>query len=144
MWQEKGNHVVRTVVITLLKLSRLLLFNGVSYFGYYYTALRLANRWIDSLYLLMLWFIAYHASLRGLTVAARRLAYRRALERRQAMLKREKEGTITLSRPIQEPPMDMEQINQQSLRLTTMILFIIFLLPVFMVFGLTLLQSLLT
>ncbi|HFK8541227.1 TPA: mechanosensitive channel MscK [Proteus mirabilis] len=125
MWQEKGNHVVRTVVITLLTFSPLLLM-GLVIFGYYYTALRLANRWIDSLYLLMLWFIAYHASLRGLTVAARRLAYRRALERRQAMLKEKKEGDDNTLEPIQEPPMDMEQINQQSLRLTTMILFIIF------------------
>lgn len=124
MWQEKGNHVVRTVVITLLTFSPLILM-GLVIFGYYYTALRLANRWIDSLYLLMLWFIAYHASLRGLTVAARRLAYRRALERRQAMLKEKKEEDNSLE-PIQEPPMDMEQINQQSLRLTTMILFIIF------------------
>nr|WP_109406805.1 mechanosensitive channel MscK [Proteus faecis] len=125
MWQEKGNHVIRTVVITLLTFSPLILM-GLVIFGYYYTALRLANRWIDSLYLLMLWFIAYHASLRGLTVAARRLAYRRALERRQAMLKEKKEGEDNSLEPIQEPPMDMEQINQQSLRLTTMILFIIF------------------
>ncbi|WP_311750371.1 mechanosensitive channel MscK [Proteus columbae] len=125
MWQEKGNHVVRTVVITLLTFSPLILM-GLVIFGYYYTALRLANRWIDSLYLLMLWFIAYHASLRGLTVAARRLAYRRALERRQAMLKEKKEGEDNSLEPIQEPPMDMDQINQQSLRLTTMILFIIF------------------
>lgn len=125
MWQEKGSHVVRTVVITLLTFSPLILMVLVI-LGYYYTALRLANRWIDSLYLLMLWFIAYHASLRGLTVAARRLAYRRALERRQAMLKEKKEGEDTSLEPIQEPPMDMEQINQQSLRLTTMILFIIF------------------
>lgn len=125
MWQEKGNHLVRTVVITLLTFSPLILM-GLVIFGYYYTALRLANRWIDSLYLLMLWFIAYHASLRGLTVAARRLAYRRALERRQAMLKEKKENEDNSLEPIQEPPMDMEQINQQSLRLTTMILFIIF------------------
>ncbi|WP_237584875.1 mechanosensitive channel MscK [Proteus sp. G2663] len=125
MWQEKGNHVVRTVVITLLTFSPLILM-GLVIFGYYYTALRLANRWIDSLYLLMLWFIAYHASLRGLTVAARRLAYRRALERRQAMLKEKKEGEDNSLEPIQEPPMDMDLINQQSLRLTTMILFIIF------------------
>lgn len=125
MWQEKGNHVIRTVVITLLTFSPLILM-GLVIFGYYYTALRLANRWIDSLYLLMLWFIAYHASLRGLTVAARRLAYRRALERRQAMLKEKKEGEDNSLEPIQEPPMDMDQINQQSLRLTTMILFIIF------------------
>ncbi|MEQ4922784.1 mechanosensitive channel MscK [Proteus hauseri] len=125
MWQEKGNHVVRTVVITLLTFSPLILM-GLVILGYYYTALRLANRWVDSLYLLMLWFIAYHASLRGLTVAARRLAYRRALERRQAMLKEKKENEDNSLEPIQEPPMDMEQINQQSLRLTTMILFIIF------------------
>lgn len=125
MWQEKGNHIVRTVVITLLTFSPLILM-GLVVLGYYYTALRLANRWIDSLYLLMLWFIAYHASLRGLTVAARRLAYRRALERRQAMQKEKTEGDDNSLEPIQEPPMDMEQINQQSLRLTSMILFIIF------------------
>ncbi|MBJ6545912.1 hypothetical protein JGT76_25575, partial [Enterobacter hormaechei] len=44
-------------------------------FGYYYTSLKLTDRLIDTLYLLLLWFVIEAAFVRGLGVAARRLAY---------------------------------------------------------------------
>ena len=90
--------------------------------GYYYTTLRLASRWLDSLYLLVLWYITYNVCLRGLSLGARKLAYKRALERR-AQSKQQEEAE---NEPIKEPPMTIELISQQSLRLTTMVLFIIF------------------
>ena len=56
---------------------------GLLGFGYYYTALKLSARLIDSFYLVSVWILLYETALRGLSVAARRLAYRRALAKRQ-------------------------------------------------------------
>ncbi|WP_083929007.1 mechanosensitive channel MscK [Providencia sneebia] len=122
IWHEKGSHLTRSIVVTLLTFSPLILI-GLMMAGYYYTTLRLANRWLDSLYLLLLWYITYNACLRGLTLVARKLAYQRALERRKAQNQQQDEAE---NEPIKEPPMAIELISQQSLRLTTMVLFIIF------------------
>jgi potassium efflux system protein len=83
-------------------------------FGYYYTALKLSDRLIDTLYLIMLWLVIEAAFVRGLSVAARRLAYQRALSKRQAA-KEAGEGEATTV--VEEPTLDIEQVNQQSLRL---------------------------
>ncbi|MCZ0221795.1 hypothetical protein OZH70_27550, partial [Escherichia coli] len=69
------------------------------------------------------WTVIYSSAIRGLSVAARRLAYRRALARRQQNVARE--GAEGLE-PVEEPPLAIDQINSQSLRLTTMVLFLIF------------------
>jgi potassium efflux system protein len=81
-------------------------------FGYYYTALKLSDRLIDTLYLLMLWLVIEATFVRGLGVAARRLAYQRALAKRNAA-KEAGEGEAL----VEEPTLDIEQVNQQSLRL---------------------------
>jgi potassium efflux system protein len=81
-------------------------------FGYYYTALKLSDRLIDTLYMLMLWLVLEATFVRGLGVAARRLAYQRALAKRQAA--RENGDSDA---PVEEPKLDIEQVNQQSLRL---------------------------
>lgn len=81
-------------------------------FGYYYTALKLSDRLIDTLYLAMLWLVIEAAFVRGLSVAARRLAYQRAFAKRQAA-KESGDGESV----IEEPTLDIEQVNQQSLRL---------------------------
>ena len=122
-WREKGSHAVRLVIVTAIAATPLILL-GLMFAGYFYTTLRLAGRWIDSLYLFFLWNIVYLTAIRGLSVAARRLAYRRALARRQSLAK-EKEGAEGVE-PVEEPPLALDQINEQSLRLTTMALFIIF------------------
>ncbi|MCU1718362.1 mechanosensitive channel MscK [Pseudomonas sp. 5P_3.1_Bac2] len=83
-------------------------------FGYYYTALKLTDRLIDTLYLLILWLILDSTFARGLTVAARRLAYQRAMAKRQAQAVENEDGNEV---PIEEPTLDIEQINQQSMRL---------------------------
>ncbi|TIH10039.1 mechanosensitive channel MscK [Pseudomonas leptonychotis] len=83
-------------------------------FGYYYTALKLSDRLINTLYLLVIWLIIEATFVRGLGVAARRLAYQRALAKRQAQSKDGGEGTETV---VEEPTLDIEQVNQQSLRL---------------------------
>jgi len=83
-------------------------------FGYYYTALKLSDRLINTLYLLMFWLVIEAAFIRGLGVAARRLAYQRAIAKRQAQVKESGEGAEVVT---EEPTLDIEQINQQSLRL---------------------------
>jgi len=82
-------------------------------FGYYYTALKLTDRLIDTLYLLMFWLVIEAAFVRGLAVAARRLAYQRALSKRQQTTKEGLDGEVI----VEEPTLDIEQVNQQSLRL---------------------------
>ena len=100
-------------------------------FGYYYTALKLTDRLIDTLYLLMIWIVVEAALIRGLTVAARRLAYKRALARRQAMAD-EQSDTIEAQG---EPGLDIEQVNQQSLRLTRLTMFGVFLVALYWVWS---------
>ncbi|MBD9413990.1 mechanosensitive channel MscK [Pseudomonas sp. PDM16] len=83
-------------------------------FGYYYTSLKLTDRLINTLYLLILALLIEAAFVRGLAVAARRLAYARVLAKRQAQTKENEEGDEVV---VEEPVMDIDQINQQSLRL---------------------------
>lgn len=130
VWKENGSHLTRSIVVTLLTFSPLILI-GLMMAGYYYTTLRLANRWIDSLYLLLLWYIVYNTCLRALTLAARKLAYKRAIERRKSLGQPEDpEGD-----PVKEPPMSIDLISQQSLRLTTMALFFIFVLAFYTIWS---------
>ncbi|MGP0171782.1 mechanosensitive channel MscK [Pseudomonas sp. NCHU5208] len=103
---------LRTTLGVLFNLLPLALIGAVA-FGYYYTALKLTDRLIDTLYLLIILLIVEAALVRGLSVAAKRLAYQRALAKRQAQSKEGAEGEAA----IEEPTLDIEQVNQQSLRL---------------------------
>ena len=109
---EKKGYRLRKLLGFAFALLPLALFVAVC-FGYYYTALKLSDRLINTLYLLMFWLVAEAAFVRGLAVAARRLAYQRALAKRQAA-KEAGEGNDII---IEEPTLDIEQVNQQSLRL---------------------------
>ncbi|VXC13946.1 Mechanosensitive channel MscK [Pseudomonas sp. 8Z] len=102
---------LRTGVGVLFNLLPLALIGAVA-FGYYYTALKLTDRLIDTLYLLIILLIVEATLVRGLSVAARRLAYQRALAKRQAS-----KESLDGEAPVEEPTLDIEQINQQSLRL---------------------------
>ncbi|QWL58611.1 mechanosensitive channel MscK [Aeromonas jandaei] len=90
--------------------------------GYYYTALKLTGRLIESFYLLIIWSLVYRTALRGLELAARRLAYRRAVAKREHKSSEDAEG----GESIEEQPMDLEDVSQQSLRLTRTVLMLIF------------------
>ncbi|OSM98023.1 hypothetical protein AU504_08860 [Lonsdalea populi] len=120
-WRDKDRHSMRLIVVTAIALMPPFLI-VLMFSGYFYTTLRLSGRWIESLYLLIIWNVVYMATIRGLSVAARRLAYRRALARRQNTVKEGAEG----SEPVPEAPLALEQISQQSLRLTTMVLVMVF------------------
>ncbi|MBK4715718.1 MULTISPECIES: mechanosensitive channel MscK [Tenebrionibacter/Tenebrionicola group] len=121
-WRDKESHTVRLVTITVLSLVPvgLLILTAL---GYFYTTLRLAHRWIDTVYLTIIWNLLYQTVLRGLSVAARRIAWRRALARREAL---EKEGAQGSNEPVEEPPLGLEQVNQQTLRITTLVMFALF------------------
>lgn len=60
--------------------------------GYYYTALKLTGRLIESFYLIIIWGLVYRTALRGLELAARRLAYRRAVAKREHKTQEDAEG----------------------------------------------------
>ncbi|AVR86982.1 mechanosensitive channel MscK [Thauera aromatica] len=84
--------------------------------GYYYTALKLTGRLIDTLFVLIAWRLLGAMFRRALEVAARRLVYQRAVERREAA---EREGRIGAEGDdsADSPSLDVDKINQQSLRL---------------------------
>ncbi|MDI5893191.1 mechanosensitive channel MscK [Halomonas rhizosphaerae] len=105
---------------------------GLIVYGFEYTALSLLGRFVITLYLLGLWILVEATVIRGLAVAARRLAYRRALARRRAQAQESAEGGLEV---VEEPPLDMEQVNQQSLRLSKLILLIGFILVLYLVWS---------
>ncbi len=90
--------------------------------GYYYTALELSGRLIDTLYLLMLWVALEATLVRSLSVAAKRLAYQRMLASHQ----QNPDETVDATEGKAVPHRDIEQVNQQSLRLTRIALFGLF------------------
>lgn len=90
--------------------------------GYYYTSVRLTARLIDTLYTLMAWTVMEALLIRGLSVAARRIAFQRILEKRRNKAQT-KEGEEEV---IEEPVLDIQEINQQSLRLIRLGLFVVF------------------
>ncbi|WP_151444814.1 mechanosensitive channel MscK [Halomonas lysinitropha] len=105
---------------------------GLIIYGYEYTALSLLGRFVITLYLLGLWVLVEATVIRGLAVAARRLAFRRALARQKAHAQEGAEGSLEV---VEEPPLDMEQVNHQSLRLSKLILLIGFLLVLYLVWS---------
>ena len=115
-----GVHLFR-LLLGLAMASVPLILLGLVVWGYEYTALRLVGRFAITLYLLGLWVVVEASLVRSLAVAARRLAYRRALARRRAQVQEGAEGGLEV---VEEPPLDMAQINSQSLRLSKLIVLI--------------------
>ncbi|MGK9173969.1 mechanosensitive channel MscK [Yokenella regensburgei] len=120
-WRDKESHSIRLVTITVLAFVPIALM-VLTATGYFYTTLRLSGRWIETVYLVIVWNLLYQTVLRGLSVAARRIAYRRALARRQNMVKEGAEG----AEPQEEPTIALEQVNQQTLRITMLVMISLF------------------
>ena len=102
-------HFIAALLLVGLPLAHVVLVG----FGYYYTALKLTGRLLDSLYIIAIWTVVQSAVLHGLDVAARRLALQRAQTRRQTAPREGADG----GELIEEPTLALEQVNQQSLRL---------------------------
>jgi len=120
-WRNRESHTLRLVTMTVLSIVPVALL-VLTVAGYFYTTLRLANRWIDTVYLVIIWNLLHQTIIRGLSVAARRIAYRRAVARRQHLVKEGAEG----AEPVEEPPLALDQINQQTMRLTMLLMFALF------------------
>ncbi|WP_431723100.1 mechanosensitive ion channel domain-containing protein [Zooshikella sp. RANM57] len=89
-----------------------LVFVVLTILGYFYTALTLQHHFINSFYLVSVWVLIHALIVRNLHVAARRLAFQRALEKRAASRDPEQ-----AQETFEEPVIDMESINNQSIRL---------------------------
>ncbi|MDZ7852360.1 MAG: mechanosensitive channel MscK [Halomonas sp.] len=120
------------LLLGLIFASAPLILVGLIISGYEYTALQLIGHFVITLYLLGLWILIEAAVVRGLAVAARRLAFKRALARRRAQAQESGEGNLEL---IEEPPLAMDEVNQQSLRLSKLALLIGFVLLLYMVWA---------
>ncbi|MBV2133563.1 mechanosensitive channel MscK [Pseudomonas sp. MAP12] len=101
-------HFIAALLLVGLPLAHVLLVG----FGYYYTALKLTGRLLDSLYIIAIWTVVQSMVLHGLDIAARRLALQRAHARRQQPAREGADGEL-----IEEPTLALEQVNQQSMRL---------------------------
>ena len=115
-----------------------LLLVGLIVYGYGYTAIRLSTRFVTSLYILGMWVLAEAIVVRGLAVAARRLAYRRLVERRRALHRQQSgdgAGADSAAEVLEEPPLDMDQVNHQSLRLSRLALLAFFLIVMYVVWA---------
>lgn len=111
---------------------------GLIVYGYGYTAIRLSTRFVTSLYILGMWVLAEAIVVRGLAVAARRLAYRRLVERRRALHRQQSgdvQGGDSFAEILEEPPLDMDQVNYQSLRLSRMALLAFFLVVLYIIWA---------
>lgn len=125
------------LVLGIIVATAPLLLVGLIIYGYGYTAIRLSTRFVTSLYILGMWVLAEAIIVRGLAVAARRLAYRRLVERRRA-LHRQQTGDAageSTAEVLEEPPLDMDQVNHQSLRLSRMALLAFFLVVLYIVWA---------
>lgn len=106
---------------------------GLIVLGYEYTALRLVEQFAVTLYLLGMWILAEATVERGLAVAARRLAFKHAQARRRVEVQEgAEEGGLEV---VEEPPLDLQKINQQSLRLFKLALLLGFALLFYLVWA---------
>ncbi|ARU90075.1 mechanosensitive channel MscK [Pseudomonas sp. M30-35] len=120
---RENSSMFRTLIASIVCILPLALIVVVG-MGYFYTALRLTDRLLDTLGLMMLGLIVEATFVRGLSVAARRLAYQRAMAKRQAAQAAEESETGEVV--TEEPTLDIEQVNQQSLRLVRLALLGVF------------------
>lgn len=126
-----NSRIFHSVASLILILTPLVL-AGMTIWGYHYTAIRLADRMIDTLYLITAWMLLQGIVVRNLRVAGRHLAYQRAISKRQA--EEQANGTEN-DTPLEIPELKLEQINQQSLRLGRLALLILFSVLVYLVWS---------
>jgi len=120
----------RLLVNVLLALMPLALL-GMLLAGYYYTTVKLTGRLLETLYLLVLWRLLDAMLKRSLAVAARRLAYQRMLAQRDAGGRADAEGNEVTEQPV----LDVDKVNQQSLRLMRLGLLTVFAIALYGVWA---------
>ncbi|WP_162925821.1 mechanosensitive channel MscK [Isoalcanivorax indicus] len=133
--QLKGGLVRGTTAASMAAIP--LTLTVLSAIGYHYTAIRLGGRLVDTFYILLLWILVAATARRGLAVAARRLAYRRAVARREELRQQQQTARTDsdAGEAVEEPPLDMEQVSAQSWRLTNLFLLITFGIAIYLVWA---------
>ncbi|MEJ6654574.1 MAG: mechanosensitive channel MscK, partial [Pseudomonas sp.] len=126
-----NSRIFHSVASLILILAPLVL-AGMTIWGYHYTAIRLADRMVDTLYLITAWMLLQGIVVRNLRVASRHLAYQRAISKRQA---EEQANDTENDTPLEIPELKLEQINQQSLRLGRLALLILFSVLVYLIWA---------
>ena len=103
-----------------------LVLNALIWSGYYYSAMLVAVRLLDSLYLVLLWLLLGWLAERSLAITARQMALKRAREKHAQRLQdsqsAQKSGEAKPADVIDDSRLEVTQINQQSLRLLRFVL----------------------
>lgn len=118
-------------LIGLVVVSLPLLFAAALVSGYYYTALKLSGRLLDTLSLVLIWILLEAVLVRGLALAARRLAWKRAQDAKQNQPKEGLDGEVAT----EDMLLDISQINEQSLRLARLLLLGVFFISLYWVWS---------
>lgn len=108
-----------------------LIFAAALVSGYYYTALKLSGRLLNTLSLVLIWVLLEAVLVRGLALAARRLAWQRAQDAKQNQPKEGVEGDVATDDML----LDISQINVQSLRLARLMLLGLFFIGLYWVWA---------
>ena len=129
---DKRDRTIFKIVRILLQLVPVILIALIT-LGYYYTALNLITHIINTYIAWVVWSLVRHTIYRGVTVASRRLAYRRLQEKRQQ--KQQDSSDASASDDVvviteQEEGLDLNEVRSQLLRFADLFiwtaLFVIF------------------
>ena len=129
---DKRDRTIFKIVRILLQLVPVVLIALIA-LGYYYTALNLITHIINTYIAWVVWSLVRHTIYRGVTVASRRLAYRRLQEKRQQ--KQQDSSDASASDDVvviteQEEGLDLNEVRSQLLRFADLFiwtaLFVIF------------------
>jgi potassium efflux system protein len=129
---DKRDRTIFKIVRILLQLVPVILIALIA-LGYYYTALNLIMHIINTYIAWVVWSLVRHTIYRGVTVASRRLAYRRLQEKRQQ--KQQDSSDASASDDVvviteQEEGLDLNEVRSQLLRFADLFiwtaLFVIF------------------
>ena len=129
---DKRDRTLLKIMRVLLQLVPVILIALIA-LGYYYTALNLITHIINTYIAWVVWSLVRHTIYRGVTVASRRLAYRRLQEKRQQ--KQQDSSDASASDDVvviteQEEGLDLNEVRSQLLRFADLFiwtaLFVIF------------------
>ena len=115
---DKRDRTLLKIMRVLLQLVPVILIVLIA-LGYYYTALNLITHIINTYIAWVVWSLVRHTIYRGVTVASRRLAYRRLQEKRQQ--KQQDSSDASASDDVvviteQEEGLDLNEVRSQLLR----------------------------
>ena len=128
LYSSKAAHFGLTLALAATPLC----LAGMTIWGFQYTAVNLAHKYWYTLYLIVAWMLVEGTVVRNLSVAGRRLAYQRALARREAELAREgADGEVA----VEVPEIGIDQVNQQSLRLAKLAMLALFSVLIYLVWS---------